>query len=264
MIIIGELINSTRDIIKEKIEERDKEYIQDIALKQQKAGAEFIDVNAGAFVHDEIEHLLWLVEVTQEVLDKPLSLDSPNEKALEKAAEKHEGIPLINSITLEDDRYGKVLPIVKEYNANVIALCMSDEGMPESADDRIEVADKLINKLINDGVPADNIFVDPIITPISVDCSRGPEILNAIETIKSWETGVHITCGLSNISYGLPQRHLLNQAFMVMAIGRGMDSAIIDPLDDYMIKLIRASEVLINEDQHAMNYLKASRAGELD
>ncbi|MGM0420123.1 MAG: dihydropteroate synthase [Bacillota bacterium] len=264
MIIIGELINSTRDVIKEKIEDRDKEYIQEIAKKQEEAGAEFIDVNAGAFVWDEIEHLLWLVEVAQEVLEKPLSLDSPNEKALEQAAEKHQGVPLINSITLEKERYDKVLPIVQEYDASVIALCMSDEGMPKGREDRVELADKLMNKLIGDGVPAERIFLDPIIQPISVDGELGCKVLDAVQDIRDMSSEVHITCGLSNISYGLPHRPLLNQAFMVMAIGRGMDSAIIDPLDDYMMKLIKAAEVISNEDAHGMRYLKASRAGKLD
>ncbi|MFW5855930.1 MAG: dihydropteroate synthase [Bacillota bacterium] len=264
MIIIGELINSTRDVIKEKIEERDKEYIQDIALKQEKAGASYIDVNAGAFVWDEIEHLLWLVEVTQEVLETPLSLDSPNEKALKEAAEKHEGRPIINSITLEEERYGKVLPVVKEYDASVIALVMSDDGMPESSDDRLERADELIEKLTGDGVPEDRIFIDPIIKPISVDGELGNQVLDTIQKINDWEADVHITCGLSNISYGLPNRSLLNQAFMVMAIHRGLDSAIIDPLDDYMMKLIKAARVIVNKDPYGTEYLKAARAGELD
>ncbi len=264
MIVIGELINSTRDEIKEKIAERDKEFIQDVALKQEKAGASYIDVNAGAFVEEEIDHLLWLVEVVQEVVENPLALDSPSAKALKVAAEKHEGIPLINSITLEEERYANVLPIVKEFDAKVIALCMSDEGMPDNAEDRINYGKRLVDKLIEDGVPAENIFVDPIINPISVDGTVGLQILEAIETISNYNENIHITCGLSNISFGLPHRSLLNQAFIIMGISRGMDSAIIDPLDDDMMKLIKAAEVLTNADEHAMNYLKASRAGELD
>ncbi|MDI3548399.1 MAG: 5-methyltetrahydrofolate corrinoid/iron sulfur protein methyltransferase [Halanaerobiales bacterium] len=264
MIIIGELINSTRKEIKKAIEEKDKEYIQDIAQKQVEKGADFIDVNAGAFVHEEVEYLEWLVKIVQEVIDKPLALDSPNPEALKKALEFHEGTPMINSITAEKERYQQILPLVKEYNARVIALCMDDEGMPETAEERLKVADKLINNLDKDGIPLENVFLDPLIKPISVNGEFGPQVLDTISGITEWGTDVHITCGLSNISYGLPKRALLNQAFLVLAMGRGLDSAIIDPLDDYLMKLVKASEVLLNLDPFGSKYLKAARAGELD
>lgn len=264
MIIIGELINSTREVIKEKIEERDKEYIQDIAKKQVDAGATYVDVNSGAFVWDEIDHLIWLVETVQEVLDTPLSLDSPNEKAIEEAAKVHSGIPMINSITAEEERYKKILPLIKEYDAKVVALCLSDDGMPETAEQRLKIADKLVNDLTSDGVPLDNVFIDPIIKPISVDGEFGIQVLDTVAGITNWNTDVHITCGLSNVSFGLPNRSLLNQAFLMMAMDRGMDSAIIDPLDDYIMKLIKAAEVLLDRDKYGQNYLKASRAGKLD
>src|SRR6056297_567124 len=161
MIVIGELINSTRDIIKEKIEEKDEEYIKNIAQKQVDCGASFVDVNAGAFVWDEVENLIWLVNTVQEAIDKPLALDSPSAEALKKAAEVHEGNPMINSITAEEERYAEVLPILKEFDAEVIALCMSDDGMPETADDRLEVADKLINNFEKEGIDLDKVYLDP-------------------------------------------------------------------------------------------------------
>ena len=264
MIVIGELINSTRDVIKEKIEEKDAEYIKNIAQKQVDCGASFVDVNAGAFVWDEVENLIWLVNTVQEAIDKPLALDSPSAEALKKAAEVHEGIPMINSITAEEERYKEILPILQEYDAKVVALCMSDEGMPETADDRLKVADKMLNDFERDGIALDNVYFDPIIKPISVNGIYGYQVLETIQGITDWDTDVHITCGLSNISYGLPNRALLNQAFVIMAMERGMDSAIIDPTDANMMKLVKAAEVLINRDSFGMEYLKASRAGELD
>ncbi len=264
MIVIGELINSTRDIIKEKIEEKDAEYIQEIAKKQVEAGAEYVDVNAGAFVWDEVEYIQWLVEVVQDAVDKPLSLDSPSPEALRKAADKHDGVPMINSITAEKERYAEIIPLVKEYNAKVVALCISDDGMPESAEERLKITETLVNNFEKDGVPLENVFLDPIIKPISVDGIFGYQVLDTITGIMDMGTDMHITCGLSNISYGLPQRALLNQAFLIMAMERGLDSAIIDPLDDYMMKLVKAAEVLINRDNYGMEYLKASRAGKLD
>lgn len=260
MIIIGELINSTRKAIKKAIDEQDVAYIQDLAMKQEQAGADFIDVNAGAYVHDEAKHLIWLVEKVQEVAQKPLALDSPDPKALEAALKVHKGVPMINSISLEKERYNVIVPLVKESGAHVVALCMSDEGMPETADDRLLVAEKLLADLDKDGIDLTKVFLDPLIKPVSVNGEYGPQALEAIEKIHNLKSGAHITSGLSNISFGLPQRAILNQAFIVLAMGRGMDSAIIDPLDKKKMSLVKAAEVILNLDPYAMNYLKASRA----
>ncbi|HED24515.1 MAG TPA: methyltetrahydrofolate cobalamin methyltransferase [Firmicutes bacterium] len=263
MIIIGELINSTRKAIKKAIDDQNVDYLQELAVKQEEAGASYIDVNAGAYVHDETKHLVWLVEITQEVVKKPLALDSPNPKALEEAMKVHKGVPMINSISLEKERYNKIVPLLKDSGAQVVALCMSDEGMPDSAEDRLEVGKKLIDRLDKDGIDLTNVFLDPLIKPVSVNGEYGPQALDAIEMIKKLESGVHITSGLSNISFGLPHRALLNQAFIVLAMGRGMDSAIIDPLDKKMMSLVTAAEVILNMDPYAMNYLKAARADKL-
>lgn len=263
MIIIGELINSTRKAIKKAIDEQDVKYIQDLAVRQEEAGADFIDVNAGAYVHDEAKHLVWLVEKCQEVVSKPLALDSPDPKALEAALKVHKGVPMINSISAEKERYSQVVPLVKESGSQVVALCMSDEGMPETADDRLEVAKRLLADLDKDGIDLTKVFLDPLIKPVSVNGEYGPQALDAIERIASLGSGAHITSGLSNISFGLPHRALLNQAFIVLAMGRGMDSAIVDPLDKKKMSLVKAVEVILNLDPYAMNYLKAARADKL-
>lgn len=263
MIIIGELINSTRKAIKKAIDEQDRAFIQNLARKQEEAGADYIDVNAGAYVQDEIKHLVWLVEVVQEVSEKPLALDSPDPRALEAALKVHRGVPMINSISAEKERYRHVVPLVREAGARVVALCMSDEGMPETADDRLEVAKRLIADLDKDGIALSDVFFDPLIKPVSVNGEYGPQALDAIESIAALGSGAHITCGLSNISFGLPHRALLNQAFIVLAMGRGMDSAILDPLDKKKMSLVKAAEVILNLDSYAMNYLKSARAGRL-
>ena len=263
MIIIGELINSTRKAIKKAIEERDEKYIQDIAIKQAENYADYIDVNAGAFIYDEVELLVWLVETVQAVVDKPLALDSPRPEALEAALKVHKGVPIINSISAEKERYNKVLPLVKEYKTKVMGLCMSDEGMPETAEDRLKVAQKLIHDLDSAGVPPDDVYLDPLIKPISVNGAYGLQALDTIAGIASWKSGVHLTCGLSNISFGMPHRYLLNQAFLVMAMYNGLDSALIDPLDKQLIGLIKATEVLLNKDEYGVEYLKAARSGKI-
>ncbi|MFO7951375.1 MAG: methyltetrahydrofolate cobalamin methyltransferase [Bacillota bacterium] len=263
MIIIGELINSTRKKIKKAIDDQDVKYIQDLAVKQEEAGADYIDVNAGAYVHDEAKHLLWLVKTVQEVVNKPLALDSPDPKALNEAMKVHEGTPMVNSISAEKERYDQMVPLLKDAGIPVVALCMSDEGMPETADDRLEVAKRLLDSLDKDGVKLSDVYLDPLIKPVSVNGEYGPQALDAIDRIAQLGSGCHITSGLSNISFGLPQRALLNQAFIVLAMGRGMDSAIVDPLDKKKMSLVKAAEVILNKDPYAMNYLKASRAGKL-
>jgi len=263
MIIIGELINSTRKKIKQAIDDQDVKYIQELAKKQEEAGADYIDVNSGAYVHDEVRYLVWLVETVQEVVEKPLALDSPNPKALEEAMKVHEGTPLINSISAEQERYDQIIPLIKGTDTPVVALAMSDEGMPETADDRLEVTKKLLDMLDKDDVKMSNVYLDPLIKPVSVNGEYGPQALDAIEKIARLESGCHITSGLSNISFGLPHRALLNQAFIVLAMGRGMDSAIVDPLDQKKMSLVKAAEVILNLDPYAMNYLKAARADKL-
>ncbi|HSW36201.1 MAG TPA: methyltetrahydrofolate cobalamin methyltransferase [Candidatus Limnocylindrales bacterium] len=264
MIIIGELINSTRKGIKKAIVEQDAVYIQDLAVRQVENGADYVDVNAGAFVFDEAKHLIWLVETVQAVVNKPLALDSPDPEALEAAMKVHQGTPMINSISAEKERYNRVIPLVKESGASVVALCMGDEGgMPDTAEERFEVAKRLLHDLDRDGIPLTSVFLDPLLKPVSVNGEYGPQALDVIGKIKALGSGAHITCGLSNISFGLPRRALLNQAFLILAMGRGMDSAIADPLDKAKMRLIRAAEVVLNLDSNARGYLTAFRSGKL-
>lgn len=264
MILVGELINSSRKRIAEAIESENERTIQKIAAEQAEAGAHYIDVNAGAFVDQEEEYLKWLVRTVQEKVDAPCCLDSPDPRALENALAVHQGIAMVNSISLEKERYQNILPLVAGTDLKVIALCMSDEGMPKTADDRLAIADELINGLAKNNVPLDNIYVDPLVQPIATDDTFGFEFLNAVEKIMTSFEGVHTMCGLSNISYGLPERKLMNRTFMTMAIAKGLDGAIINPLDKTMMADIHAAEALIGRDDYCTNYLKAFRAGKFD
>jgi cobalamin-dependent methionine synthase I len=264
MIIIGELINASRKAISAAIKSGDKETIQKIATDQAEHGTNYIDVNAGIFVDKEEEYLSWLVETVQEVTETPCAIDSPNPKAIEAALKVHKGTAMINSISLEKERYEALLPIIAGSDFKIIALCMSDEGMPITVDDRLKIADKLINSLIQNNIPVENIFVDPLVQPLSVDKTYGIGFINTIEAITQKFEGIHTACGLSNISYGLPGRKHLNRAFMIQAILKGLDGAIINPLDKGMIAAITAAEALAGKDDYCMNYLKAFRAGNFD
>jgi len=259
MIIIGELINASRKQIAPAIENKDTDTIQKIAKDERENGADFIDVNAGVFVGKESDYLKWLVTTVQETVEAPCCIDSPDPKAIETALSVHKGIPMINSISLEKERYEALLPVVSGTECKVVALCMSDKGMPETTDDRVSIADELINNLLKNNVPLDNIYVDPLVQPVSTKDSYGIEFLNAIEKIINKFPGVHTICGLSNISFGLPERKFLNQTFMVMAITKGLDAAIVNPLDKGMMAKIVAAETLAGKDEYCSQYLQAWR-----
>jgi len=259
MIIVGELINASRKVVAAAIEKQDQEAITKIARDQAEAGANYIDVNAGVFVGNEPEYLEWLVKTVQTAVDSPCCIDSPDPKAIEKALAAHNGTAMINSISLEKERYESLMPIIAGTDLKVVALCMSDEGMPETTADRMKIADKLVNGLIQNKIPLENIYVDPLVQPVSTNNDFGVEFINAIEQIVKTFEGIHTVCGLSNISFGLPDRKFLNQTFMSMAIAKGLDGAIVNPLDKKMMANIIAAEALAGRDDYCMEYLKAYR-----
>lgn len=261
MIIIGELINASRKAIAAAIAARDQAAIAEVARAQAAAGADYIDVNAGVFVGQEPEYLRWLVETVQQACDKPCAIDSPDPAAIEAALAVHRGTALINSISLEKARWENLLPIVSGSGLKVIALCMSDAGMPQTVEDRLKNAEGLVNGLLQRHVAIENIFVDPLVQPISVNNAFGAAFLESVAQIMARFPGVHTACGLSNISYGLPERAFLNRTFMAMAIARGLDGAIVNPLDREMMAAIVAAEALAGRDHFCMRYLKAYRAG---
>jgi len=260
MLIVGELINASRKAVRELIEKQDAEGIAKLARDQKEKGAHFIDVNAGVFVGREPELLKWLVATVQGAVDAPCCIDSPDPRAIEAAMAAHKGTAMVNSISLEKDRFAALLPVVAGSKSKVVALCMSDEGMPETADQRMAIADKLVNGLVKSGVPLGDIYVDPLVQPVSTNNAFGIEFLQAIERITQAFPGVHTMCGLSNISFGLPERKFINQTFMVMAVSKGLDGAIVNPLDARMMGCIVTAEMLMGRDSYCMNYLKAYRA----
>ena len=259
MIIVGELINASRKAMGAAIKAQDVDYIQKIAKEEFEAGANYIDVNAGIFVGKEPEYLQWLVKTVQEAVDAPCCIDSPDPKAIETALAVHKGVAMINSISLEKARYDALMPLIAGTDLKVVALCMSDEGMLETMDQRLKIADKLINGLVQNNVPIDNIYVDPLVQPISVNSTFAVEFINSVEAIMTRFKGVHTMCGLSNISYGLPVRKFMNHAFAIMAIGKGLDGLIINPCDKMMMASLITAETLAGKDDYCVKYLKAFR-----
>ncbi|MGD0230384.1 MAG: methyltetrahydrofolate cobalamin methyltransferase [Syntrophorhabdales bacterium] len=262
MLIIGELINTSRKPVREAVEKRDAPYIRDIVKAQEKAGAACIDVNCGTFAEAEAPTMDWLVETVLEATALPLCVDSPNPSALEAALKKAaHGQWMINSITDEAPRWAAVLPLVKKYGTKIIALCIEDAGMPKSAKERVRIAGSLITRLTAAGVALDDIYIDPLVTPISTGERHGVEVLDAVQQIMNAYPGVHTVCGLTNISFGLPARHLLNRTFMVQTMARGMDSYILDPTDEEMRGVMMASQALVGNDRFCRRFITAFRQG---
>ena len=264
MLIVGEKINTSRKQVQEAVEKRDAGFIRDLARRQFEAGAHYIDVNCGTFISEEPELLSWLVrEVQQELNNAPLCIDSPNPKAVEAALKVHQGA-LLNSITGEKERYEALEPLIIKYGCKIVVLCMDDEsGIPHDAATRYQIATRLIESLTTKGVKQEDIYVDPLIQPISVDGKNGLAAAETIRMVREKYPAVHAICGLSNISFGLPERKLLNQAYLVVCAVYGLDAVILDPEDKNMMRLVYATEALLNRDPYCGNYLKAYRSGML-
>lgn len=262
-VVIGERINTSRPAVREATEKRDAEYIQDDVKRQQASGATYLDVNAGARIGHESEDMKWLLETIQPVVDIPICLDSPDPAVLEVAYGMVTKPPMINSISLESERYETMLPFLTGKDVSVIALCMDDTGLPLGADDVVARAKKLAAGLEGAGIPRDRIYVDPLIQPISTDQTKGLMTLEAVRRIAADLPGIHFTCGLSNISYGLPQRKIVNRAFLSLLMGVGLDGAIIDPLDNAIMAVVKTTEMLLGNDEYCMNYLDSVRAGQI-
>ena len=259
--VIGERINTSRKLVQAAVVERDADYIIDDVKKQQEAGADFIDVNAGARIGHEKEDMQWLLKTIKPIATVSLCLDSPDPAILEMAYGMVDNPPMINSISLEKNRFDTMMPFLKGKDCKIIALCMDDAGMPASSDDIVARAKELVTRLESIGMKQDSIYIDPLVQPISTDSTKGTMVLNAVRQIKQLFPDVHITGGLSNTSYGLPERKIINRTFVTLMMDAGMDSAIIDPLDSKIMAAIKTADLLLGNDNFCMSYLKGVRSG---
>lgn len=263
MIIIGELINATRKSIAEAIEKKDEEYIRKIVKKQIDAGAHYIDLNAGTGKGQEreISDMEWLIDIVNGLGDIPVCIDSSDPAVIGRCLGRIKSKDrLINSINGESKRVKELLPVIRENNnCKIVVLTMDDGGIPGDVQKRIDITGKIVKLLEDAGVIRENIFIDPLVQPISVDVKNGVIFLDSIKRIKQEFPGVKTTCGLSNVSFGLPNRKLLNKYFLALSIAYGLDSAIIDPVDEGMREAICIAEVLTGKDEYCMNYIKMCR-----
>ena len=261
MLIVGERINSSRKAVHEAVEKRDAAYIAADVRKQVQVGADYIDLNAGSRIGSEMEDLSWLVEVAEAAVDAPLSLDSPDPKVLLGMVKKVKKKPMINSTTAEKDRFAAMTAVFQEREGEIVALCMDERGIPPSSDQALENAEFLVQNLTRLGIPLQSIHLDPMVQPVSVNNKNGVLAVESIRRLHQEFPGVRTICGLSNVSFGLPNRFLINRTFMVLCIGAGLMGAIVDPLDQKMMTNILVAETLMGRDDFCMKYLKANRAG---
>jgi len=265
MIVIGEKINASNKSIGEAIAKRDGEFLTNLARAQAIAGANFIEINTGAghdSCQDETAAMEWLVEVIQAATDKPLSIDSDSPDVIEAALRKYQGEKLIiNSVTAEPERLSSIGSLVAKRRAWVVALAMGAEGIPDSIEQRLAACELIMTHLTGLGIQAEQILFDPLVLPLAVDPSQGLLTLKTVEEIKSRYPDAKTVIGLSNISYGLPQRKLINRAFLLMAAYAGLDAVIIDPLDAKAMSLVKVADMLVGKDPSCRKYLRAYREG---
>jgi 5-methyltetrahydrofolate--homocysteine methyltransferase len=258
-VIIGERINPTgRKILAAEMAAGDFSRVEADARAQVEAGAHMLDVNAGIPLADEPAILARAIQLVQSITDLPLSIDSSIVAALEAGLAVYKGKALVNSVTGEDERLESVLPLVKKYGAAVIAISNDETGISEDPDVRYAVAKKIVERAMDHGIPACDVVVDPLVMPIGAINQAGVQVMRLVHRLRT-ELKVNTSCGASNVSFGLPNRNGINSAFLTMAIGAGMTSAITNPLHEEVVKAVMGADVMMGHDPDCARWIRRWR-----
>lgn len=258
-VMIGERINPTgRKLLAEEMKNGDFSRVEADAIAQVEAGAHMLDVNAGIPLADEPALLAQAIQLVQSVTDVPLAIDSSIIEALEAGIAVYQGKPLINSVTGEDEVMERVLPLVAKHGAAVVAISNDETGISEDPDVRFEVAKKIVNAAADHGIPKEDVVVDPLVMPIGAMGTAGQQVFALVRRLRE-ELGVNTTCGASNVSFGLPNRHAITGTFLSMAIGAGMTSAIMSPMHAEVKTAIMAADVLAGQDPDCAAWIREYR-----
>ncbi len=258
--IIGERINPTgRKAFAQELRDGNLERVLEDADAQIAMGCDMLDVNAGIPLVDEAELLAQMIRLLQDHTDTPLCIDSSVIEALEAGLDAYEGKALVNSVTGEDDRLEVILPIVAKHGAAVIGLTNDETGIPETAEKRLEIARKIVSVAGDHGIPPEDVVLDPLAMTVGADPQAVRITLDAIEMIRD-ELGVNMCLGASNVSFGLPERHTLNAAFLAMGAAHGLTSAIMNGLSEECVRSVRASDLMLGKDEWGANWISAHRA----
>jgi 5-methyltetrahydrofolate--homocysteine methyltransferase len=259
-VIIGERINPTgRKLLADEMAAGDFSRVERDTLAQVAAGAHMLDVNAGIPLADEPAILARTVELVQSLTDLPLSIDSSIVEALEAGLAVYQGKALLNSVTGEDERLERVLPLVKKYGCAVVAISNDETGISMDPDVRFAVAKRIVERAADHGIPREDIVVDPLLMPIGALAGAGRQVFRILGRLRD-ELKVNSTCGASNVSFGLPNREGINGAFLSMAIASGLTSAITNPVADGVRHAVMASDVLMGNDRDAARWIRQFRA----
>jgi 5-methyltetrahydrofolate--homocysteine methyltransferase len=263
-VIIGERINPTgRKILAEEMKNGDFSRVEADALAQVQAGAHMLDVNAGSPLADEPAILAKAIQLVQSITDVPLSIDSSIVAALESGLSVYQGKALVNSVTGEEDRLETVLPLVAKYKAAVVAISNDETGISEDPDVRFKVAKKIVERAADHGIPYSDVVVDPLVMPIGAINSAARQVMHLVRRLRE-ELKVNTTCGASNVSFGLPNRNGINSAFLTMAIGAGMTSAITSPLHAEVIQAVLGADVMMGNDPDCTRWIRKYREPSAD
>ena len=259
MIFIGERVNAGFKDIKEAIINKDGDVIKEWARKQADAKADYIDVNLGT-ASNKPEDLCWMIEMVQEEVDLPISIDNNKALMLKEAVPVCKKPPLVNSTTADEKKMDELLPIVAEHKASIIGLVMDEAGSPKSADKRVENAGKIFAKIMEYGMSPEQLFLDPIVMPLKYMQDQAQEILKgASQFLLFSDPPCHIVCGLSNISNGTTHKKLINRVFCTMLIANGLDAVILDVMDEELVNTILTAELIMNKGIYADSYIEAFR-----
>jgi 5-methyltetrahydrofolate--homocysteine methyltransferase len=262
MIFIGEKINGTRKAVQEAILKGDRAFIEKTALEQAQAGADYLDVNAGTSPDREKGDMLWLIGIVQDVTDVPICIDSSSPATLAAALAHVKQTPMVNSVNADPARLEAFLPLIREREAPVIALALDESlaGMPKTIDERMENIRRVMEAATSYDIPEERLFIDPLIMSVATDNTAGPAMLEAIRSIRAAYPAAHITGGLSNVSFGLPNRELVNRTFLTLAMAAGMDSAVVNPANRALIESLKATDLILGRDRFCRAYTKAVKA----
>ncbi len=263
-VIIGERINPTgRKLLAEEMKSGDFSRVERDTIAQVAAGAHMLDVNAGIPLADEPAILARTIQLVQSLTDVPLSIDSSIVEALEAGLAVYKGKPLVNSVTGEEERLERVLPLVKRYGAAVVAISNDETGISEDPDVRFAVAKRILERAADHGIPREDVLVDPLLMPIGALPTAGRQVFRILARLRD-ELKVNSTCGASNVSFGLPNREGINGAFLAMAIASGLTSAITNPIAEGVRNAVMAADVLMGNDQDAGRWIRQFREPTLE
>jgi 5-methyltetrahydrofolate--homocysteine methyltransferase len=258
--MIGERINPTgRKVLAAEMRAGLMDRVKADAIAQVEAGAQMLDVNAGVPMVDEPALLVATIKAVSEVTDVPICIDSSVIEALEAALAAYEGKALVNSVTAEDERMDRILPVVKKHGAAVIGMSNDETGITMVPQERVEIARRIVERAKYYGIPAEDVIIDPIAMTVAADPQAGLVTLETMRLIKE-QLGNNMTCGASNVSFGLPDRHILNAAFFPVAMHAGLTCAITNPLVPEVRKAVQASDLLLGHDEYATRWITAFRA----